>query len=304
MSLKSTQGSLFNRRCQDDSAKINRSILTGLLQCWPGRKSKKIPKSADVCVFQPSDVIWLLKTWHHLMKISLLLTWWLKSPPSKALKINYNSHVRSAAKSLNVNNASLFYFTPLCSGTIIQNVPRHFLSALCNLPVRQHGFNNKSLVQVLCDHISCRENRKRGWERERESPASCEVLSVFFFFFFPTLSLFKPPESSQLLVRVCVCVIPVVCAQAKLGGEAGGGGGWVEGSVWREKMWFWGGGWWVRSWALQHRKQQQLRQEKVVSVCVRVCVRVCVFTLVIRHIFSFPCEIWSGSQQDICVLRR
>ena len=238
------------------------------------------------------------------MKISLLLTWWLKSPPSKALKINYNSHVRSAAKSLNVNNASLFYFTPLSSGTIIQNVPRHFLSALCNLPARQHGFNNKSLVRVLCDHISCRENRKRGWERERESPASCEVLSVFFFFFFPTLSLFKPPESSQLLVRVCVCVIPVVCAQAKLGGEAGGWrrvGGGV--SVKRENVVL-GGGWWVRSWALQHRKQQQLWQVLFVSVCVRVCVRACVFTLVIRHIFSFPCEIWSGSQQDICVLRR
>lgn len=138
-----------------------------------------------------------------------------------------------------------FISRPLVQGRCVQNVPRHFLSALCNLPARQHELNNKSPVWVLCDHISGGENRKTGWERERESSQLWGFVNLF------TLSPFKPPESRQLLVRVCVCVIPVVCARAKLGVEAGGGGGW-RGSVWREKMWVLGGGGWCigRSWTL------------------------------------------------------
>lgn len=69
-----------------------------------------------------------------------------------------------------------------------------------NLPAMQHEFNNKSLVQVLCDHIAAVLEREAG--ESRESSQLWVFVSLFFFYSEPL----KPPESSQLLVRVCVSV--------------------------------------------------------------------------------------------------
>lgn len=51
---------------------------------------------------------------------------------------------------------------------------------LCNPPAMQHKFNNKSLAQILCDHIAAKTERERKRESERESQQLWVFVSLLF----------------------------------------------------------------------------------------------------------------------------